>query len=223
VDGSDERRTAELVAAAATGDQSAWDSLVGRYSGLVWSVTRSHRLGTADAADVFQTVWLRLVEHLDRLREPDHVGGWLAATARHECLRVLRSASRELPDEDVALARDAGTGRGDRSQADRLGLAPAPNPEAAVLASEERAALLAAYGRLSDRCRELLGLLVCDPPQSYAEISASLDMPIGSIGPTRGRCLTALRGLLESTDSASPPGPSGPPAGRSAGPGGRTP
>jgi RNA polymerase sigma factor (sigma-70 family) len=199
----DGRTTTELVVAAGAGDQSAWDTLVARYSGLVWSVTRAHRLGPADAADVFQTVWLRLVENLGRLREPEHVGGWLSATARHECLRALRTAARELPDEDIALARDPGaTGPGDRALADRLGVAAAPGPEAALLAGEERAAVLAAYGRLSERCRLLLGLLVSDAAPSYQEISAALDMPIGSIGPTRGRCLSHLRRLLDD-DAAS--------------------
>jgi RNA polymerase sigma factor (sigma-70 family) len=194
----DGRTTTELVAAAGTGDQSAWDTLVARYSGLVWSVTRAHRLGPADAADVFQTVWLRLVENLSRLREPEHVGGWLSATARHECLRALRAAARELPDEEIALARDPGpSGPGDRALAERVGVAPPPSPEAALLAGEERAAVLAAYARLSERCRVLLGLLVSDAAPSYIEISAALDMPVGSIGPTRGRCLSQLRRLLD--------------------------
>lgn len=181
-----ERTTVELVRDAAAGDQSAWDELVERYSGLVWAVARGHRMGHADAADVFQTTWLRLVEHLERLREPEHLGGWLSSTARRECLRVLRLRGRELPDEDIALGRDTG----DASDP------PVPGPEAAMLAREERASVVAAFARLGGRCQTLLRLLAADPAPSYAEVSTALDMPVGSIGPTRGRCLENLRRIL---------------------------
>ncbi|HSK26533.1 MAG TPA: sigma-70 family RNA polymerase sigma factor [Jiangellales bacterium] len=191
-----ERTTAELVRDAASGDQSAWDELVERYSGLVWAVARGHRMGHADASDVFQTTWLRLVEHLDRLREPEHLGGWLSSTARRECLRVLRLRGRELPDEDVAFGRDTGP-RDDP---------PVPGPEAALLAREERAAVVAAFGHLPDRCQVLLRMLAADPAPSYTEVSTTLDMPVGSIGPTRGRCLEHLRRLLERQHGA-PVGP----------------
>jgi RNA polymerase sigma factor (sigma-70 family) len=186
-----DRTTAELVRAASGGDQSAWDEIVERYSGLVWAVARGHRMAHADAADVYQTTWLRLVEHLDRVREPDHLGGWLSQTARHECLRLLRLRGRELPDEDVALGRDPGN--------HDHGEPTAPGPEAAMLAHEERAAVVAAFVRLSARCQALLRLLAADPAPSYAEVSAALDMPVGSIGPTRGRCLQHLRRLLDRT------------------------
>ena len=93
----------ELVRAAAEGDQQAWDALVDRFAGLVWAIARAHRLSPADAADVSQTTWLRLVEHLGRIRDPERVGAWLAATARHECLRVIRHAGRFVADGDVDL------------------------------------------------------------------------------------------------------------------------
>jgi RNA polymerase sigma factor (sigma-70 family) len=185
-----DRTTADLVRDAAAGDQSAWDEIVERYSGLVWAVARGHRIGHADASDVFQTTWLRLVEHLDQVREPDHLGGWLSQTARRECLRLLRLRGRELPDEDVALGRDPG------DHADH-GEPSAPGPEAALLAREERAAVVAAFAGLSGRCQALLRLLTADPAPSYSEVSATLDMPVGSIGPTRGRCLEQLRRLLD--------------------------
>jgi RNA polymerase sigma factor (sigma-70 family) len=173
---------ADLVHAAADGDQRAWDEIVERFAGLVWSVARSHRLGPADAADVSQTVWLRLVEHLHRLREPEALAGWIATTTRHECLRTLRRAGRELPDD----LSDAAAERAD----------PQPGPEALVVRAERRAIVWEALSRLSHRCQTLLRALATAPDASYAEISSALDMPIGSIGPTRGRCLEHLRRAL---------------------------
>ena len=173
-----------LVAAAAGGDQAAWATLVNRFSGLVWSVARAHRLDQADAADVSQTTWLRLVEHLERIREPERVGAWLAATARHECLRVLRRSGRQVPtDLDLDAPMD------DES----------PAVESGLVADQERAALWRALDRVPPRCRSLLRVLMADPPPNYAEVAAALDMPIGSIGPTRARCLERLRQTPELT------------------------
>lgn len=178
--GTDVDRTvvAELVRAAAGGDQAAFDRLVERYAGLVWSVVRAHRLGDADAQDVFQTTWLRLVEHLDRIREPGAVGGWLATTARHESLRLLRRAERTRPAPDELL-----DGVDERTEAG----------ETRVLRAERDAALWEAFEELADRCRRLLRVLLADPAPAYEEVSAALDMPVGSIGPTRARCLARLR------------------------------
>src|SRR5947209_3292668 len=86
----------DLVLAARQGDKASWEALVHRYSGLVWSVARGYRLGLADAADVFQTTWLRLVEHLGRISDPGQVGAWLATTARHEALRIARGVTRTV-------------------------------------------------------------------------------------------------------------------------------
>lgn len=173
---------ADLVIRARAGDQAAWDDLVGRYLGMVHAICRGWHLGSDDAADVNQIVWLRLVEHLDRIRTPAAVGGWIAATTRNECLRVVRAAGRvvltgEDGDFDVVDARD-------------------PGVEAGVLVYERDRALVAAFDRLGDRCQRLLRLMAADPPPSYDEIAAALDMPVGSIGPTRGRCLEQLRRLL---------------------------
>ena len=176
--------TSDLVRAAADGDQGAWNLLVQRYSRLVWAVARGHRLAPADSADVFQTTWLRLVEHLGRVRDPEQLAGWLSTTARHESLRVLRLGRRERPDEDVAAGREA-TSNGD------------PGPEPALLAGEERASVAAAFARLSERCQALLRLAVAEPGLSYADIAGVLSIPVGSIGPTRGRCLQQLRRLLD--------------------------
>ncbi|MGH2900611.1 MAG: RNA polymerase sigma factor, partial [Solirubrobacteraceae bacterium] len=169
-----------LVGRAAAGDAAAWESLVARYERLVWGVARSHRLADADAADVFQTTWLRLLEHLDGLRDPEAISGWLATTARNECLRVLRHQARQIPTEDDQMPEDC-----------------VPSAlDARLLAGERDAALWTAFATLSSRCQALLRMLAADPPPSYDDVSGALAMPVGSIGPTRGRCLESLRRAL---------------------------
>jgi RNA polymerase sigma factor (sigma-70 family) len=181
--------TGQLVTSAASGDEAAWQAIVERFSGLVWAVIRAYRLGHADAADVFQTTWLRLAEHISRLEHPDRVGAWLATAARRECLQHMRTAGRAVPTDDI----------------DKLeGPPTVDNPtEEAILRAEqeqedaERAvALWRAVSRLPARCRELLRILMASPPPSYAEVAAALGLPVGSIGPTRARCLRALRDQL---------------------------
>jgi RNA polymerase sigma factor (sigma-70 family) len=175
--------TATLLARAAQGDQRAWDELVSEHTRLLWAVARSFRLDAADANDVVQTTWLRLVEHLDKIEDPSRLIGWLVTTARREAMRVLRRSGRERPVvEDTVLDRpDEG-----------------PPVDAALLVDERDRALWQAFSRLSERCRQLLRVAVTEP-QAYDEISAALGMPVGSIGPTRRRCLTQLRALLEGT------------------------
>ena len=176
------------LAAAAAGDRAAWDALVERFTGLVWSVARSFRLSDEDAADVVQTTWLRLLDHLDRIDDPQRLGSWLATTARHESLHTLRRSSRE-PVVDVVQIMD-----------------PLPDPRPPVdheiLRQERDTALWELFERLSDGCRRLLRIMVATPPPSYADIAAALDMPVGSIGPTRARCLAALRTLAVEADIA---------------------
>lgn len=176
-------RAAELVDAAAGGHGWAWEELVDAYVGLIWAITRSYRLAEGDAHDVAQTTWLRLVEHIDRLSDPSRVGAWLATTTRRECLRVLRQAKRQvlLPEWDDLDAVEL--------DADAVDLA--------LLREEEDLTVRRAVDQLPPRCQALLGLLMLDPPPSYEEVSASLGMPIGSIGPTRGRCLRKLRQLVD--------------------------
>jgi RNA polymerase sigma factor (sigma-70 family) len=178
----------QLVQAAAGGDQRAWDLLVERFSGLVWSVIGAYRLGTADAADVFQTTWLRLVEHLRRLEHPERIGGWLATTARREAIRVARSAWMVVPTESDYVLESPSS-----EQA---------SPEALAIESDRARNLWQAFQELSVRCQELLRVLMASPPMTYLEIAAVLEMPIGSIGPTRSRCLQALRGRLAARGSA---------------------
>lgn len=177
------REPAELVAAASLGDRDAWDALVERYTGLVWAVARGHRLSTADAAEVVQTTWLRLVESLDRLREPDRVGAWLCTTARRECLRTLRCNGRQIPLADVEPAHEPGRRvRG-------------PEDEAVDADRDQR--LWAALDSMPEPCRRLLRVLMAEVAPSYEEVSAALGMPVGSIGPRRARCLNRLRSDVE--------------------------
>lgn len=174
-----------LVRAAAEGDQVAWGALVERFSGLVWAVARAHRLSKADAADVSQTTWMRLVEHLGDIRQPERVGAWLSATARHECLRVIRKSGRAVPTEldDDHLAD--------------TGVEVELELDARLDAAQYHQALWVALERLPERGRALLRVLMADPAPSYAEAAAALGMPIGSLGPTRARCLERLRNSPE--------------------------
>ncbi|MDS0139205.1 MULTISPECIES: sigma-70 family RNA polymerase sigma factor [unclassified Amycolatopsis] len=167
--------TTTLLEAAARGDQAAWDALVDRYASLLWSIARAHRLPDADAV---QTVWLKLVENLGRIKEPERLPGWLATTTRHECLRQLRRTDRERATDDQVWQSEP---------------APGPAVDAALLLGERDAALWRALDKLSDQCRRLLRVLMATPPPSYAEVADALDIPVGSIGPTRQRCLGRLR------------------------------
>ena len=169
-----------LVTRARNGDRQAWDQLVDRYTPLVWSICRRHWLEAADAQDAAQTVWLTLVDHLNSLRDPAALPGWLATTTRRECGRILRAARRP---GNAAYALAAETIPDEHAR-------PA---EQDLLAAERHAALREAFGQLPPRCQQLLALLTADPPVSYAEISARLGIPAGSIGPTRRRCLDKLR------------------------------
>lgn len=174
---------ATLVARARAGEATAWDALIERLANRVWAVVRAHRLDKADAEDVFQVTWMRLLTHLDSIHHPDRVGAWLASTARHESLRILRRSGRQVPSSDEY-----------EFDVDDPLAVPA---ESGVLASERQAAVWTALGTLPAHCQRLIRLLMADPPPSYEEVSRALDMPIGSIGPTRGRCLEHLRRRLE--------------------------
>jgi RNA polymerase sigma factor (sigma-70 family) len=179
------RGTAELVTAAASGDESAWAELVRRYTPLVLSVIRAHGLDRADAADVNQTVWLRLVEQLGRLREADALPAWLATTTRRECWRLLRLGRRTQPFDPYDDSVDGHVGV--------FLLVDPASPDEDLLRAERRQALRDAFAQLPVRCRDLLALLTTDPPTSYREIGERLGMPTGSVGPTQARCLAKLR------------------------------
>jgi RNA polymerase sigma factor (sigma-70 family) len=171
---------AALVARVGQGEQAAWDELVERYSPLVWSICRHYQLSRHDIDDVGQNVWLLLVEHIGGLREAAALPGWLATTTKREAVRAVRaSRGREragLPPEEQLPPElvDA-------------------TVERELIVMERNAALRAAFAELPPRCHELLSLLMSDPPPGYGYISATLGIPVGSIGPTRARCLDRLR------------------------------
>ena len=153
MDSLSDAETGELVSRARAGDAEAWEKLTDRYTGLLWSLGRGMRLSHTDTADAIQTTWLRLVEHLDNLRNPEGIGSWLVTTMRRECLGAMRRSART-------------------TTADGLDDIPAAGDE------------------LDEA---LLRVLMSDPAPTYTEVSAALDMPVGSIGPTRQRCLGLLR------------------------------
>ncbi len=176
----DDPVVADLVTGARNGDKQAWDALVERYSPLIWSLCRRYRLGNADTEDAGQSVWLHLVDQLNKVRDPAALPGWLATTTRRECLRILRAARDPLTAEH-------------RLHAEMLPDEQARTAEDELLVAERHAALHEAFLVLSPDGQRLIALLIQDPPVPYAEISARLGIPIGSIGPNRRRCLDKLR------------------------------
>lgn len=175
-----ERSSAELVRRAGAGDRAAWEALVARYGSALWSVARAVGLSETDAADVVATAWLRLVEHLPRLRAPERVGAWLLTTARNEGLRV-RAANRRLrPAEHAVLDR-----------ADECG------PETFALASEADRTLLHELDRLPRSCRILLRLYLHEPDLPADAIAEAAELPREHLAHHRRRCLDRLRRRLE--------------------------
>lgn len=170
----------ELLSRVIAGDERAWKELVDRFAGLVWSVARSYRLSSASTDDVVQTVWLRLAEHCGRIREPDRLASWLATTTRNEALRVIRGNTRLLPQAMIAESAEL----------------TAPSVEERITDDVTMRAVLRAFAQLSDEDQQLLRLLCTVPPLDYHTIAEMLGRPIGSIGPTRARCLERLKRLL---------------------------
>jgi RNA polymerase sigma factor (sigma-70 family) len=191
----DDSPTADLVMRARKGDSDAWDALVERFAPLIWSICRRYRLEHADAHDVGQYVWLQLVDQFEAVHDPAALAGWLATTTRRECFRVLRAARRQ---QDLGHVLDVET-----IPDEQTGMA-----EHEVLLAERHAAVREAFDRLPAPCRRLVAMLMEDPPVPYTEISARLGIPVGSIGPTRRRCLDKLRrdpaiAALMSTEAAA--------------------
>jgi RNA polymerase sigma factor (sigma-70 family) len=170
----------DLVTRARSGDKRSWDALVERYAPLIWSICRRYRLSRADAEDVGQIVWLRLVDQLDTLHNPAALPGWLATTTRRECWRVLRATrgphapAYSLDAENLPGGQDEGA-------------------EQELIEAERHAALREAFTHLPADGQRLIALLLADPPLRYAEISARLGIPVGSIGPNRSRWLAKMR------------------------------
>jgi RNA polymerase sigma factor (sigma-70 family) len=169
-----------VVEQARAGSNSAWETLIDRFGGLVAAIARRCRLSDADVAEVCQTTWLRLVENLDRIEQPERIGAWLATTSRRESLRIATRQTAVSATDVLYLMAD--------EKADPL--------DAALLKDEQAHMIRAAADRLSPRCQRLLGVLMADDDLPYKEIAEQLRMPIGSIGPTRGRCLDHLRQIL---------------------------
>ena len=171
----DAERIERMVVAAGRGDQSAWSAIVARFRGRIMRVARSHGLNTYQADDVAQETWLRLYRNLERVRDPLALGAWVDTTARRECLRALRGTRREeLTSDELGVEREA--------------------PEEADEQLEaRRVALARALANLPERQRMLMECLLAESEPSYADAAAALGIPIGSIGPTRGRCVEKLR------------------------------
>jgi RNA polymerase sigma factor (sigma-70 family) len=169
----------DLLVLATKGERSAWDALVDRFGQMVWSVARGYRLDEATAKDVTQTVWLKLIENIDSIKDPERLPGWLATTARREALKVARARERDVPSDFEFDVED-----------------PAPSLEEMLIDEEDSRFAVKAFKTLDDACRELLRLMTIDPPLSYEELSDLTGKPIGSLGPTRARCLEKLRSAI---------------------------
>jgi RNA polymerase sigma factor (sigma-70 family) len=174
-------RMADLLSAARAGSEDALGQIVNELSPLLWQVARSAGLSQGDAEDVLQTVWMRLITHLDGIHDAGALTGWLVTTTKREAWRVRAAGRKQLPaDQDVfADLPDKG-----------------PGSEEQVIVEDQRRELWAAIGMLSRRCQELLRIMAFAPRSDYATVAAALGMRVGSIGPTRGRCLAKLRVLL---------------------------
>ncbi|MFJ6480982.1 RNA polymerase sigma factor [Streptomyces sp. NPDC091682] len=178
---------AELLAGCARGEQACWDEMVERFGRLVWSVVRSHRMNDVDAEDVRQLTWLRLVQNVDRIRDPERIADWLATVARRESLKVLARRKR------LVMVGDSETLDGLSGHSE--------SPEQITLRAQRREETLRAIDTLSEQCRGVLMLALADPPASYDEISTALSMSVGSVGPIRTRCLRRLHRVLAAADA----------------------
>lgn len=166
-----------LARDAAAGHECAWAELVRRLDGVLRTVARRYRLAAADVDDVVQTAWMRAFAHVDRLNDPGAIAAWLIVTVRREAMRTLQRGVREVLIDD----------------ADAIDEPDPTTPEAVAIERERRAAVHGAVGRLPRRQRRLLSSMIATPSPSYEQISSRLDMPVGSIGPTRDRALARLR------------------------------
>ncbi|MGH3169632.1 MAG: RNA polymerase sigma factor [Trebonia sp.] len=163
------------------GRMDAADELVTELTPMLWQVARAAGLGVADTEDVVQTVWLRLMSHLDAIRTPATLTSWLVITTRREAWRVRAAARRQQPADGEWLTAIPD---------------PAAGAEEGVILKDEQRQLHAALRSLSPRCQELLRIVAFVPRPDYDSVAAELGMPRGSVGPTRSRCLDKLRSAL---------------------------
>jgi RNA polymerase sigma factor (sigma-70 family) len=177
----------QLLIKARKGDQDAWSELVDRMSPMVWSIARGFRLDQATATDVAQTVWLKLIDNLDQIEDPERLPGWMATTCRREALRVANVSKRTIPSNFEFDLPD-----------------PTHSVESVVVDEEDRAAVRNAFNSLDAGDQLLLRLVVLEPSLSYQEISQITGRPVGSLGPTRARALTRLRQALDETTTQRP-------------------
>jgi RNA polymerase sigma factor (sigma-70 family) len=169
----------ELLTRAANGERGAWDALVDRFGQMVWSVARGFRLDDASAKDVSQTVWMKLIENIDSINDPERLPGWLATTSRREALRVSRAHERDVLTEFEYDVED-----------------PSPSLEEVLIDDEDHRFVVQAFKTLDEVCQQLLRLMIIEPVLSYEEVSEVTGRPIGSLGPTRARCLEKLRDAI---------------------------
>lgn len=181
-----------LIVACLAGKAEAWDALISRYAALIYSVCLRMGVSHADTEDVFQDVCLILLNHLADLREIAKLSGWLISTTKREAWRLSRRRG-------ATVAADLGDGEWEMESGESVGQQNAgANPETEVMALAEQQLMREALQRLPDRCRELLTLLyTTEEPLSYQELSVKFALPVGSIGPTRARCLQSLRIILQ--------------------------
>jgi RNA polymerase sigma factor (sigma-70 family) len=178
--------TTELLSSAAAGDQNSWNELFRQFNPLIRSVVSGYRLDHDTAADVCQTVWMRAFEYADRIRQPERLGAWLVTTARNEALRHIKRQQRARPSGVLEEEADLN----------------APSPDERAIDSETMQDALEAFGHLPDDSKNLLRLLVASPPLPYSEIAERIGRPVGSIGPTRSRCIEALKSHMGEFQSA---------------------
>ena len=201
-------RLEALVAGALDGHQAAWNALVDRLQRVVWKAVNMMTTDPDIRDDAFAATWLRLAERLHTIREPEKLPGWLATTATNEVRQIVRRRGRT--ELSLSGTWHVGTGDGQTDLDERL-IGDDGEHAAGVMRFEERAEIRAAFARLDDGCREIITVLVlADPPVPYDEASELLGRPVGSLGPTRGRCLEKLKKLLapEQTEATTDGGAS---------------
>jgi RNA polymerase sigma factor (sigma-70 family) len=175
---------AELLPRVSDGDPVAWEEILRRYGKLITATVRSYRLQPADALDAVQMTWLQLAENTHRIHSPERLAGWLASTARHACLHILRQAKRTSGSLGPIEVAD-----------------PSMGPEQRVINADTARTLWTLVEELSPRQRTVLWALFTNHPRPYTEIARATGIPPGAIGPTRARALSQLQGKLEQHQS----------------------